>query len=76
QIFVSGVNRVGEYPIGDEEDKKISFFGRSVVYDPLGNILVEGSGKEEILTTKIDPEKLLEARNILPSLKYRRPDYY
>lgn len=69
QIFVSGVNRVGE-------DPNISYFGRSGVYDPFGNIVVEGMDKEVVLTAKLDPEILQSARNTLPSLKYRRPDYY
>ncbi len=69
QIFVCGVNRTGQ-------DPNISFFGRSVVYDPLGNPLIEGSDKEEILTIKLDPETLNSVRTVLNSLKHRQPHFY
>lgn len=69
QIFICGVNRSGQ-------DPNISFFGRSVVYDPLGNPLIEGSDKEEILTVKLDPKLLNSVRSVLSSLEHRQPDYY
>jgi predicted amidohydrolase len=75
QIFVSGVNRVGKDP-GGSEIASASFFGQSVVYDPLGNILIKGTDKEEILTTRLDPELLLSVRKTLPSLKHRKPEFY
>jgi predicted amidohydrolase len=69
QIYVCGVNRTGQ-------DPNISFFGRSVVYDPLGNPLIEGSDKEEILTVILDPKILNSVRTVLYSLEHRRSAYY
>ena len=69
QLFVCGVNRVGS-------DPNSTFFGRSLIYDPGGNILIEGTEKEEILTCKLDPSVLLEIRSALPSLQHRQPKYY
>jgi predicted amidohydrolase len=70
QLFVCGVNRVGKDPTN------ASFFGRSVVYDPLGGKLIEGSENEEILTLQLDTTIIRETRNTLPSLKYRQPSFY
>ncbi|GAG06544.1 unnamed protein product, partial [marine sediment metagenome] len=41
QLFVCGVNRVGS-------DPHFQYFGHSVIYDPGGNILVEGADREEV----------------------------
>lgn len=70
QLFVCGVNRVGKDPTN------ASFFGRSVVFDPIGGKLIEGSEKEEILTLQLDTMVISETRNKLPSLEYRQPSYY
>jgi len=70
QIFVCGVNRVGTDP------SKASFFGRSVIYDPNGNPLIEASEKEEVVSTKLNPTVLDKIRSSLPSLSHRQPDYY
>ncbi len=69
QLFVCGVNRVGSDPTS-------TFFGRSLIYDPGGNILKEGTKNEEILTCKLDPSVLHEIRSALPSLQHRQPKYY
>ncbi|UCG89611.1 MAG: carbon-nitrogen family hydrolase [Candidatus Heimdallarchaeota archaeon] len=69
QLFVCGVNRVGSDPTS-------KFFGHSLIYDPGGNILIEGTEKEEVLMGKLDPAVLLEVRSALPSLQHRQPDHY
>jgi predicted amidohydrolase len=69
QLFVCGVNRVGS-------DPNSNFFGHSVIYDPGGNIIIEGSKNEEILTAKLDPAILMEVRSALPSLQHRQPNHY
>ncbi|MFX1284895.1 MAG: nitrilase-related carbon-nitrogen hydrolase [Promethearchaeota archaeon] len=69
QLFVCGVNRVGKDPNSE-------FFGHSLIFDPSGNILVEGTEKEEVLTSKLEPSVLLEVRSTLPSLKHRQPNHY
>jgi predicted amidohydrolase len=69
QLFVCGVNRVGS-------DPKFQYFGRSVIYDPGGNILIEGSEREEILAAQLDPSVLDKVRSALPSLQHRQPNFY
>ncbi len=70
QIFVCGVNRVGLDPT------KTEFFGQSMVFDPDGKILIEGTDKEEVLTVQLDPERLIESRNLINSLESRQPKFY
>ncbi|MFX0052197.1 MAG: nitrilase-related carbon-nitrogen hydrolase [Candidatus Hodarchaeota archaeon] len=70
QIFVCGVNRVGTDPTN------ASFFGRSIIYDPNGNLLNEGSEKEEVISAELDPIVLADVRSSLPSLIHRQPDFY
>jgi predicted amidohydrolase len=69
QIFVAGVNRVGGYD-------NVSYFGNSIVIDPLGKILVCGSEKEEILSVSLDLNRLLEAKDFIPTLEHRHPEKY
>ncbi len=69
QLFVVGVNRVGGYD-------QVEYFGKSVVIDPLGNVLKTGSTEEEILTQTLDPTILIEARKFIPTLDLRRPNQY
>ncbi|MFX0172222.1 MAG: nitrilase-related carbon-nitrogen hydrolase [Candidatus Hodarchaeota archaeon] len=70
QIFVCGVNRVGTDP------SKASFFGQSIIYDPNGSPLKEGSEKEEIISAHLDPSVLEGVRSSLPSLEHRQPEFY
>lgn len=69
QLFVCGVNRIGS-------DPEFSYFGRSVIYDPGGNILVEGADKEEVVTAQLDPLDIQKVRSTLPSLQHRQPNFY
>lgn len=69
QIFVCGVNRVGS-------DPKFQYFGHSVIYDPGGNLIIEGVDKEEVLTAQLDPSVMQNVRSTLPSLQHRQPDFY
>jgi len=69
QLFVCGVNRVGS-------DPEFRYFGRSVIYDPGGDILMEGADKEEVVTAQLDPSVLQKVRSTLPSLQHRQPNSY
>ena len=69
QLFVCGVNRVGS-------DLTSTFFGHSLIYDPGGNILIEGSENEEVLTCQLEPSILQEIRSTLPTLEHRQPKHY
>jgi predicted amidohydrolase len=69
QIFVVGVNSIG----GTNE---ASFFGKSMVIDPFGNIILEGNDQEQLLFATIDPNLLSEANSFIPTLELRRPSQY
>jgi predicted amidohydrolase len=75
QLFMIGTNRVGSEDLG--KDGTISYFGDSVIIDPWGETVVEGSeAKEELLTATIDVDKVDEIREKMKVLKDRRPDLY
>lgn len=70
QAFVVAVNRVGEAP-------KDSFNGHSLVIDPLGKILIEGTTDVEgIFTCEFDLDDLIQVRGNIPVFKDRRPELY
>lgn len=49
-------------------------WGHSLIIDPWGKVLAEGSeDKTGVTIAKIDPEKVHEARRMLPSLRHDRP---
>jgi predicted amidohydrolase len=70
QTFVIAVNRVGSDPDN-------AFFGHSLVVDPWGEIVVEGSEtKEELLIADIDPAFVDDIRQRVPVFQDRRPAFY
>ncbi|MFN5478867.1 MAG: amidohydrolase [Chitinophagaceae bacterium] len=60
QSFVVGVNRVGN------DGNGIYHSGDSMVIDPLGAVLYHASEKEEINTTVLNRQSLIETRTNLP----------
>ncbi|MDD4932966.1 MAG: carbon-nitrogen hydrolase [Methylacidiphilaceae bacterium] len=72
--FVVAVNRVGreEGPGG----RAIEFWGRSFVADPMGRVLAEAGGKEEVLLADLDLGLIEEVRVHWPFLRDRRVDAY
>ena len=73
-VFVAAINRTGLEKIGN---KKIQFWGNSMVIDPSGNIVARAkSEKEEILIYDINLSKIENVRNHWPFLRDRRIDYY
>jgi len=70
QIFIAAVNNVGQS--GD-----VIYGGNSLVIDPWGKILVEGSRKEpELLTAKMNIGEIALFRKIIPIYEDRRYDIY
>lgn len=59
QMYVVGVNRVGK-------SNGLEYPGTSLVFDPWGDILAEGSTGEEIITCQLDLNKIKEVRKKLP----------
>ena len=73
-VFVVAINRTGLEKIGN---KKIQFWGNSMIIDPSGNIVARAkSEKEEILICDINLSKIENVRNHWPFLRDRRIDYY
>jgi omega-amidase len=69
QLFVAGVNCVGTAG-------KTEYFGHSMVINPLGEILAEGSQEEEIIYVDIDLDEVDRTRKTIDYFNDRRPDAY
>ncbi|MCD4673159.1 MAG: carbon-nitrogen family hydrolase [Anaerolineaceae bacterium] len=70
QIFVAAVNAVG-----DSGGTKMG--GHSMVIDPWGNIISEGSpATENLFTAVLDFDLVKQARETIPVFSDRRPDIY
>ncbi len=68
--YVLGCNRAGS-------DSGLDFAGRSLIVGPLGTVLAGAGGNaEQLITARLDLEKLKDARSKLPVYKSRRPDIY
>ena len=72
--YVVAVNRVG---VEKKGNKKIDFWGNSMIINPSGEIIGElGNKKEEILIREIDYKKIDTTRQHWPFLRDRRIDFY
>jgi len=69
QIFMAGVNKVGE-----SQGAKLG--GCSAVVDPWGIPLIEGDDTEVLLTVSIDLREVDKTRRFIPVLQDRRPEIY
>lgn len=67
QAYSVGVNRCGS-------DPNLEYPGRSVVIDPMGRILAEAGGSEDVITVEIDADLVLRSRDALPFLRDMRSD--
>ncbi len=72
-VYVAAINRVGTEKQGN---KKIEFWGNSVMFDPGGNIVKKANLKENILICEIDFKKVETSRQHWPFFRDRRIDYY
>ncbi|MFD2443297.1 carbon-nitrogen family hydrolase [Bacillus sp. CGMCC 1.16607] len=52
------------------------FAGHSLIIDPWGEIIAEGSQQEEIIYGEIDIENVRNVRNIIPIFQDRKPEHY
>ena len=48
-------------------------YGHSLIVDPWGAVLADGGEGAGIVTARIDPGRIAEARGMVPSLKHDRP---
>ena len=70
QLFICAINRVGS-------NENIDFFGHSLIVDPNGTVIAEGSSiNEEVITCEIDFSEVDNARENIPTLKNRREELY
>jgi predicted amidohydrolase len=69
QVFVCAANCVGEH-------KGSLFYGHSMIVDPNGEILAEGSEREEIVYGEIDLAVLNRVRQNMTVWQDRRPEMY
>ncbi len=67
QLFVAGVNKVGE-------NQGVKLGGRSAVVDPWGVPLVEGTDEEGLLTCEVDLHEASKARRYIPVMEDRNPE--
>lgn len=65
QAYVLGVNRVGE-------GGGLAYSGDSMLVDPMGEVLVSGSGTESVLIADVDPAEVARVRDRFPFLRDRR----
>jgi omega-amidase len=61
QAYVVGVNRIGSDPIQ-------SYPGRSLIFDPEGEVIVDGGETESVIRAELDLPKLRQYRQKLPFL--------
>lgn len=69
QVFMIGVNRVGE-SLGTP------FPGSSMVIDPFGEVLLTGDGQENIYTVQLDLRRVGQMRQTIPVFQDERLDLY
>ncbi|WP_367034409.1 carbon-nitrogen family hydrolase [Rossellomorea marisflavi] len=69
QCYVAACNRVGSDPDN-------TFGGSSLIIDPWGEILAEGSLQEELVTAAVNLDTVDEVRKQIPIFDDRLPDFY
>ncbi|MFA6317474.1 MAG: nitrilase-related carbon-nitrogen hydrolase [Elusimicrobiota bacterium] len=63
--FTVGVNRTGR-------DPDFGYCGRSVIFDPMGNLVLDCGSREGVFFADIDPAAVAATRKKLPFLKDRK----
>ena len=72
--YILAANSIGWVPA---PDMPILMGGRSIAFDPLGELMAEGSNdREEVLNVVIDRDHLLHARRLHFMYRDRRPETY
>jgi beta-ureidopropionase len=69
EFFVAGLNRTGH-------ENGYTYYGRSVICDPVGDILAQAGEGEEILLADCDLDQITERRRAWQFYRDRRPDSY
>jgi predicted amidohydrolase len=69
RMYAISCNRIGT-------DGNISFFGHSVISDPVGNLLAAAKDEETIVSAVLQADVLLAERALQPVFRDRRPEMY
>jgi N-carbamoylputrescine amidase len=69
EFFVAGLNRVGR-------EDSVTYYGRSVVFDPAGELVAQAGAEEEVLLADCDLDKITQRRRAWQFYRDRRPDTY
>jgi N-carbamoylputrescine amidase len=69
EYFVAGLNRVGT-------EGNYTYYGRSVAFDPAGELLAQAGPDEEILIADCDLDLITQRRRAWQFYRDRRPDTY
>nr|WP_135604880.1 carbon-nitrogen family hydrolase [Methanococcoides sp. NM1] len=69
QTYHIACNRTGT-------DPSSTFFGATMILDPLGNVLADAKDKECFIIHEIDPEMIEDTRKAIPVFGDRRPELY
>lgn len=69
EFFVAGLNRVGK-------EGNYVYYGRSVVFDPGGELVAQAGRDEEVLIADCDLELITKRRRAWQFYRDRRPDTY
>ncbi len=81
-VFVAAVNRTGlELPLAGSPSRPadyegLEFWGRSFVADPLGGLVANAGGAEDVLIAECDLAEIERTRRDWPFLRDRRVDAY
>jgi predicted amidohydrolase len=75
QCYVVATNRTGEDVIGRRE-LRLSFPGNSLIVDPHGDVLAEGTGGAGLVSAEIDLDVVREMRTRVPVVKDQRRELY
>ena len=68
QAYFVGANRCGK-------DPKHTYFGRSLIVDPHGNIVTDAGSAQGLITANVDPQVVDSWRRDFPALQDMKPRY-
>jgi predicted amidohydrolase len=69
QVYVVGVNRVGD-------DPHVHYGGHSLILGPRGETLAEGGTDPQVLVADVELQTLVDYRQKFPALSDIRPDFF
>jgi predicted amidohydrolase len=70
QVYIVAPNQCGTDPLGT------AHYGHSMIIDPWGHIIAQGSDRNEIIYADLDPACLKQVRERLPSLEHMQQEIF